>query len=122
MSYTKRKRPNRRETPKEDTAKEELIKSEFITKVYETVASIPLGKVATYGQIARICGKPRSAREVGWAMRNCPEVLPWQRVVMADGSITGGRHAEARKALLISEGVPVADNGRVDMKAHQWDA
>jgi methylated-DNA-protein-cysteine methyltransferase-like protein len=49
-------------------------------------------------------------------MRVCPDDLPWQRVVMADGSITGGVYAELRRALLEDEGVTVLPDGRVDME------
>jgi len=92
----------------------------FAKGVYDIVAQIPKGNVASYGQIAKMLGKPRGAREVGWAMRHCPEGLPWQRVVMADGSITGGEYSEIRKALLEEEEVPFLTDGRVDMKTCQW--
>ena len=92
----------------------------FASGVYEIVSLVPKGKVISYGQIARMLGKPRGAREVGWAMRNCPEDLPWQRVVMADGSVAGGFHSELRRAKLESEDVPFLADGRVDMKACRW--
>lgn len=92
----------------------------FFEQVYGVVAQIPYGKVASYGQIARLLGRPRAAREVGWAMRCCPEHLMWQRVVMADGSITGGVYAEIRKARLEAEGVTFLPDGRVDMSACRW--
>ncbi|MCL2577564.1 MAG: MGMT family protein [Defluviitaleaceae bacterium] len=92
----------------------------FTKGVYEIVEKIPHGSVASYGQIAMMLGKPRGAREVGWAMRNCPEGLPWWRVVMADGSVTGGAYSEMRKTLLDEENVPLLPDGRVDMKACQW--
>ena len=92
----------------------------FYEKVYEIVARIPKGKVASYGQIAVLAGKPRASREVGRAMRNCPGHLPWQRVIMADGSMAGGEHAEIRKAALESEGVEFMENGHVDMKKYCW--
>ena len=88
----------------------------FNEQVYDIVEQIPPGMVISYGGIARLLGSPRSARMVGWAMRNCPEHLPWQRVVMADGSVTGGAHAEERKKRLIEEGVPFLSESRVDMK------
>ena len=88
----------------------------FFEQVYTVVEQIPYGKVISYGQIARMLGRPRAAREVGWAMRRCPEYLPWQRVVMSDGSITGGIFADVRKALLEDEGVAFLADGRVDMK------
>ena len=93
----------------------------FFKQVYAIVEQIPPGKVVSYGQIARMLGRPRAAREVGWAMRCCPESLPWQRVVMADGSITGGEYAELRRALLEDEGVTFLPDGRVDMGFCRWD-
>ena len=87
----------------------------FFEQVYAVVARIPYGKVMSYGQIAVMLGHPRAARQVGWAMRCCPNHLPWQRVVLADGSITGGVHAHLRKELLEAEGVAFLPDGRVDM-------
>lgn len=92
----------------------------FFEQVYAVVEQIPYGKVISYGQIARILGRPRAAREVGWAMRCCPEHLPWQRVVMADGSIAGGMFSGARRAILKSEGVAFLPDGRVDMASCRW--
>ena len=88
----------------------------FYQQVYAVVAQVPHGKVVSYGQIARLLGRPRSSREVGRAMRLCPEHLPWQRVVMADGAITGGGHAEIRRMLLEAEGAAFLPDGRVDME------
>jgi len=93
----------------------------FFQQVYAVVERIPLGKVVSYGQIARMLGQPRAARQVGYAMRCCPEHLPWQRVVMADGSVTGGLHAEMRQILLEGEGIAFLPDGRVDMKVCGWD-
>ncbi|MCL1842465.1 MAG: MGMT family protein [Defluviitaleaceae bacterium] len=93
----------------------------FAQSVYEIVKQIPAGQVVSYGQIAWLLGNPRAARQVGWAMANCPESLPWQRVVMADGSITGGQWADLRRALLLDEGVPFLPDGRVDMKKCVWN-
>ena len=87
----------------------------FFKQVYAVVEQIPHGRVMSYGQISRLLGRPRAAREVGWAMRCCPESLPWQRVVMKDGSITGGMYAEMRRELLENEGVVFLPDGRVDM-------
>ena len=88
----------------------------FYEQVYGIVERIPYGKVISYGQIAWILERPRSAREVGRAMRLCPEHLPWQRVVMSDGSIAGGTHADLRREMLRAEGVTFLSNGRVDME------
>ena len=94
--------------------------NQFFTNVYAVVERIPYGKVISYGQIARMLGRPRAAREVGWAMRHCPGHLPWQRVVMANGAVTGGEYADIRRALLESEGVKFTPDNRVDMEAHRW--
>ncbi|MCL1827978.1 MAG: MGMT family protein [Oscillospiraceae bacterium] len=93
----------------------------FFTQVYEIVKQIPPGKVVSYGLVARLLGRPRAAREVGRAMRYCPEGLPWQRVVMADGSVTGGLFADMRRLLLEAEEVTFLADGRVDMEKCQWD-
>jgi len=92
----------------------------FYKQIYEIVEQIPYGKVISYGDIAKLLGRPRAAREVGRAMSNCPEGLPWQRVVMSDGSITGGVFAEIRRDILESEDVLFLPDGRVDMKACRW--
>jgi len=94
----------------------------FYQRVYEIVARIPQGRVATYGQIARALGQPRSARVVGWAMRTCPEDLPWHRVVNNEGRSslpTPGR--ELQRALLADEGVLMDELGRVDLAQYLWD-
>ena len=92
----------------------------FFEQVYAILAQIPEGQVVSYGQIARLLGYPRAARQVGWAMRCCPEHLPWQRVVMADGSIAGGAFADMRRLLLEAENVTFLPDGRVDMEKNGW--
>ena len=94
--------------------------SPFFEQVYGIVEQIPYGKVVSYGQIARMLGHPRAAREVGWAMRCCPEGLPWQRVVMKDGTITGGIYSDMRRSILEAEGVAFLSDGRVDMDLCRW--
>ena len=83
--------------------------------MYSVVAQIPRGSVMSYGQIARALGTPRAARQVDWAMRHCPDNVPWQRVVKENGEITGGEYAEVRRMLLEDEGVSFLTDGRVDM-------
>lgn len=89
----------------------------FFQSVYAVVARIPYGRVLCYGDIARMIGYSNRARFVGFAMRVCPDGLPWHRVVMADGSIAGGEYAPLRRALLEREGVPFLPDGRVDLTA-----
>jgi len=96
-------------------------KDSFFDQVYTIVAKIPYGRVISYGQIARMLGSPRGARTVGWALSTCPEGLPWQRVVKADGYIAEGEFAELRRAMLLEEGVPFLTDNRVDMAACEWD-
>ncbi len=90
-------------------------------RVYMIVATIPAGKVVSYGQIALMLGLPMAARQVGWAMRHCPDHLPWQRVVKADGTIAGGAHSHMRRAMLVREGVRFLSDGRVDMDKCRWN-
>ena len=92
----------------------------FNERVYKIVEKIPRGSVISYGQIARLLENPRAARVVGWAMSRCPENLNWHRVVMADGTITGGEFAELRRALLQDDGVLFLSDGRVDMQSCFW--
>jgi len=96
------------------------IEKSFFQAVYDIVAKIPAGKVLSYGQIAMMLNKPRAARQVGWAMSSCPEGLPWQRVVMADGSITGGEYSDMRRTMLEDEGVAFRPDGRVNMAESVW--
>lgn len=93
----------------------------FFTEVYKIVEQIPRGRVMSYGQIARLLGSVNAARQVGWAMRVCPEELCWQRVVKMDGSITGGSYAQVRRRMLEEEGVLFLEDGRVDMQACCYD-
>ncbi len=97
----------------------------FFERVYQIVAQIPAGKVATYGQIAALIGEPRSARVVGWAMHDAPKErnLPCHRVVNKSGSMGPGYifgPGEQLK-LLEAEGVTLNANGCIDMKKHLWE-
>lgn len=99
----------------------------FYYKVYEIVLRIPKGKVATYGQIAALCGSPKAARVVGTALHHNPEPvkIPCHRVVNRFGGLApdfafGGK--EAQKSLLESEGIHVAeDDFTVNLAEYLWD-
>lgn len=99
------------------------MKTEFAKRVYETVAKIPSGKVATYGQIATLAGKPGAARTVGNLMsRNTnPRKIPCHRVVGAGGELVGYafRGVEGKRERLMSEGVHFTGM-RVAMPLHHW--
>jgi methylated-DNA-protein-cysteine methyltransferase-like protein len=65
-------------------------KSEIDLRLWQVIASIPTGKVASYGDIARHAGLPGAARRVGYALRHLPQdtKIPWHRVVNAQGRIS----------------------------------
>lgn len=98
---------------------------DFFSRVYEIVAKIPEGKIATYGQIAKLLGEHRSARVVGWAMKAAPAHLhlPCHRVVnrlgqMAPGYVFGS--SQLQRDILASEGITFKKDGCIDMKKHIW--
>lgn len=96
----------------------------FYDQVFAMVARIPAGRVMTYGDIASMCGRPSGARAVGWAMRHCPEGLPWYRVVNAQGqSSVTARYPDGtlmQRALLEEEGVVFDEQGRLDLDVYAW--
>ena len=101
---------------------------EFSEQVYAIVRTVPYGKVATYGQIAGLMGRPRSGRYVGYALRNEPpqgtDPVPAHRIMRADGSLAegfGGGEPGLQRRLLEAEGVGFTADGRVDMAHFQWD-
>ena len=92
-------------------------------RVYQLVAQIPKGNVATYGQLALLAGSPRASRIVGAAMFRAPAGLPCHRVLYRDGTLCcdeafGGK--EIQRQLLEAEGVPFLPDGRVDLKRCLW--
>ncbi|GGL09231.1 MGMT family protein [Nocardia jinanensis] len=93
---------------------------EQIERVRELVASIPAGRVATYGDIAAAAGLS-TPRTVGWIMRTDAADLPWHRVLGASGR-PSAHLAQRQLRLLATEGVPVTD-GRVDLRTarHPFD-
>jgi methylated-DNA-protein-cysteine methyltransferase related protein len=94
----------------------------FFARVHALVRKVPRGRVVTYGQVARALGAPGAARTVGWAMRSCPDKVPWHRVVNARGEIslrpTGGSHIQS--ARLKEEGVQFDRTGKIDLKKYGW--
>jgi methylated-DNA-protein-cysteine methyltransferase-like protein len=99
--------------------------SSFYDHVYAMVRRIPQGRVATYGHIAALCGKPRAARTVGWALHALPEEtdVPWQRVINVRGEISIGKVGippELQRALLEREGVEFDVDGSVDLERWGW--
>lgn len=97
----------------------------FFCSVYEIVKQIPSGKVATYGQIAKMLGAPRSSRAVGYALHANPDhdKIPCHRVVNRFGGLTpafafGGENMQ--RQYLEKEGVIFLQDGRVDLEKCLW--
>lgn len=99
---------------------------DFKEDVFALVAQIPEGKVASYGQLSLMAGRPRSARIVGQIMSRYADGrnLPCHRVIKTDGSLCEGYEfgvMGAQREMLRIEGVSFLPDGRVDMKACRWD-
>jgi len=101
--------------------------SKSYQRIYATVRRIPRGRVATYGDVARLAGMPRQARLVGYALHAGPEGarLPRHRVVNALGRISLGRGIAGgelpQRFRLEREGVTFDPNGRIPLGIHRWD-
>lgn len=96
-------------------------------RIYAVVKRIPRGKVATYGQVARLAGNPRWARVVGYALHVNPDPdgIPCYRVVNRDGRPSpafafGGFQEQVY--LLEKDGVEFNSDGNVIMEKYQWNA
>lgn len=107
--------------------------SPFNQRVYEIVCAIPPGRVITYGKIAVLIPPPAGvdsagysrvrARWVGYAMAACPDNVPWQRVINAQGRISkqSGFGSQIQRGLLEAEGVVFDDKERVDLNVFGWE-
>ena len=93
-------------------------------RLYDLICEIPAGRVATYGQLARLVGC--APRQVGYALRGLDprqaRQVPWHRVINAQGRISlregGGATLQARR--LKREGVPVLPSGRIELRSYGW--
>lgn len=102
----------------------------YYEEVWMIVRQIPRGKVATYGQIAKIIPPPNGVdieaykafapRWVGGAMANCPDDVPWQRVINSKGEISERDGAERQRQLLEQESVKFDAKNRIDLKIYGW--
>ena len=98
----------------------------FFVEVARVVRGVPRGRVVTYGQVARMAGRPGAARMVGWALHSLPEGsrVPWHRVINARGAISSRGvplAEEIQRQLLLREGIGFSDSGRVDLERYRWN-
>jgi methylated-DNA-protein-cysteine methyltransferase-like protein len=95
-------------------------------KIYSVVARIPRGRVATYGQVARLAGLPGQARQVGYALSALRDQsrIPWHRVVNARGEVSarrdGGPAAALQRLLLLREHVRFDARGSIRLERFRW--
>ncbi len=104
----------------------------FYAQVWEIVRQVPRGRVATYGQIAKMLPPPDGVEIetyvafgplwVGGAMASCPDDVPWQRVINSKGEISerDGAGARRQRLLLEEEGVEFGERGRIYLKKYGW--
>jgi O-6-methylguanine DNA methyltransferase len=100
------------------------MKKTFREEIYSIARKIPKGKVATYGQLALLAGRPQAARAVGGFMRTNPDAphTPCHRVVAKSGALTGyslKKGIITKKQMLLEENVPFIGD-KVDMKKALW--
>ncbi|HEY7228118.1 MAG TPA: MGMT family protein [Nitrososphaeraceae archaeon] len=91
-------------------------------QVYNFVSNIPLGKVATYGQLASSLGYPHAARGIGKILNKNPRpiIVPCHRVVCSDGHIGGYMYGKERKiSLLLDEGIPIVNDFIKDFEKYR---
>src|SRR5258707_8827250 len=104
----------------------------YNSRVYELVQAIPAGRLATYGQIAKLVPLAEGVdpgsylrlapRWVGAAMAVCPDEVPWQRVINSQGKISPrpGMGVLVQRKLLEDEGVVFDEKDRIDLKQFGW--
>jgi methylated-DNA-protein-cysteine methyltransferase related protein len=96
----------------------------FTEKVIDIIRKIPQGRVMTYGQIARLAGSPRAARQVVRVLHSMSKnyKLPWHRVINAKGQIAlqDEESYQEQKMNLEMEGVETRLNGTIDLPKYQW--
>ena len=93
----------------------------FERKVLTVVSRIPVGRVITYGEVARLAGKPRAARAVGNIMRTADRPgLPYHRVVAAGGALGGYSNLALKRSLLAAEGLTVTPRRVVGFAKVRW--
>ncbi len=96
-------------------------------KIWDVVLRIPRGRVATYGQVARLAGLPNHARLAGYALHalSVKSPVPWHRVVNAKGEVSprrdGSEHDRLQRLMLEREKVRFDRNGRIALAVFRWN-
>lgn len=96
---------------------------QFSQHVFAVIHQIPVGRVATYGDIARMAGYPGYARHVGKLLGNLPEgsTLPWFRVINSQGKISlKGDDLIRQQRHLQAEGIDVSAAGSISLHRYRW--
>ena len=94
-------------------------------RVWQVIALIPKGRVATYGQVADLAGLPGSARRVGRILSQLPagSRIPWHRVINASGGISLPKRSDGyarQKSRLEKEGICFSASGRIALQRFRW--
>jgi len=98
---------------------------ELARQILQVIALIPYGKVASYGQIARMAGLPKHARLVGYLLKHLDSAadIPWHRVINSQGKISLSKLNESGESIqrskLVAEGVMVIGD-KINLKQYQW--
>ena len=103
--------------------RQEEITTNFTQRVYQVIAAIPYGRVATYGTVARLAGSPRAARQVGGILCRLPEDtrLPWHRVVNRFGTLSlHDQDYHRQQGRLQQEGIPCHPACPIDLHLYGW--
>jgi len=93
-------------------------------RVFALVRACPVGRVTTYGWLAKTVGYPRGARMIGWIMNESPQGVPAQRVINSKGELSGSwafGQSRTMRQLLEAEGIVFTADERVDMIRYGWD-
>ncbi len=98
--------------------------STLMARVFALVETCPVGRVTTYGWLARAVGYPRGARLIGWIMNETRPGVPAQRVINSKGELSGSwafGSPDRMRSLLEAEGIIFTEAGTVDLKRYGWD-
>jgi len=112
--------------PRSPRGTREAGRTGLFSEILALIAQVPRGKVVSYGQVARMAGRPGAARMVGWALHAVPrgDSVPWQRVLNSGGGISpraGVAEVALQRRLLETEGIRFDTRGRVDLARFGWD-